>query len=114
MKKDINHTPAPGTYDVNPKWGETPGVIKMKERANRSILERRDPRPGPGDYDLNSLTHHLKNPKSALGGTGNRFPARRVDQAPGPGDYDPIPAIGSLKNRTFNVVMADEEAMRRV
>lgn len=112
-----NHTPAPGTYDVTPKW-KLSGGVRMKEPSSHSVLPRSDRRPGPGDYNvsqpLNHSGYHVKNPRSAMGGTTDRFPHRKPDGTPGPADYDPIPPVGSFQTRTFNVVMADEEAMRRV
>ena len=112
-QKDINHTPAPGTYDVTPKWGST-GVVKMKDRTTQSISDRKINLPGPGDYNIESsiYKHPHRNPKSAMGGTGDRFPHRKLDPVPGPADYDPVPVLGSFQTRTFNVVLADEEAVR--
>lgn len=94
--KDIQFTPAPGTYEIRESWtGAGKGVVPMKEKQSRSVIPLEVKRPGPGDYqvgtslDYNDDKLRGVNRRAAMGGTEKRFISEPVSAAPPPGTYNP-------------------------
>ena len=112
--KDIQFTPAPGSYDVGYDWTQVKGggVVPMKEKKSKSVISLTAKVPGPGDYDVSSSLDRqqdrskTRNSKAGLGGAEKRFlPERHDNDVPPPGTYNP--PQGLLKP-THNVYMSAE------
>ena len=110
--KDIQFTPAPGTYDVSYDWraGKGGGVVPMRDRSSRSIIPLDVQLPGPGDYNTRKTFSHDEARKStnrliSMGGTERRFVPERQTDAPPPGTYNPRE---SLIKPTHNVYLSSE------
>jgi hypothetical protein len=111
--KDIQYTPAPGSYDVSYNWKHSRGggVVPMQEHKSKSIIPLAVRLPGPGDYNVGKTLDHHDDPKkstnrnSSMGGTERRFIPERQTDAPPPGTYNPK---GGLIKPTHNVYLSAE------
>jgi hypothetical protein len=108
--KDIQFTPAPGSYDVSYKW-KVNGILPMTQHHSKSVMPTETKTPGPGDYQVGrSLDYHddkqrIVNKNSSMGGTEKRFIPERQSTAPPPGTYNPK---GGMIRPTHNVYLSAE------
>lgn len=119
-------TPAPGAYDVQPRWpGEEPARLTLLERdvfisnANRFSTGVAGPAsltPGPGAYESTRIQtidpRHMG--VAALEGRGTqstakRFgaeePAKMALNIPGPGAYNAVNPADGLVKRSYNITV---------
>jgi hypothetical protein len=110
--------PPPGTYTVNSDWtaaalkkGGRTGVLGSgSERFNRKVSENG---LGPGAYynPNDSFAKVSENPSNVMVSTERRFKSNKALPVPGPGAYDTEFLYGNLNKRTFNMTIAEQEAL---
>lgn len=107
--KDIQYTPAPGSYNVSYDWKKINGggIVPMGERKCKSVVDLTPKMPGPGDYVISTSLHQsqqkTRNRTSGMGGTEKRFNKERHDEGPPPGTYN---VEQSLIKPSHNVYMS--------
>ena len=110
--------PPPGSYNVPSDWsasalkkGGRKGVLGSgSERFNRKAMGEGG--VGPGAYHTNQgFVKAAENPKNVMVSTEKRFKPKRTQQVPGPGAYDTEFLYGNLNKRTFNMTIAEQEAL---
>lgn len=102
--------PAPGTYDLQPKW--TKGTAVVMAPSTVVCKKVQESTPGPGQYNLNRRIGNpasWRNPKNIMFSTAQREELIHKNQLDGPGPqaYDPQPLSGSLLRPSHNVLLSD-------
>lgn len=106
--------PPPGTYDVQASWitgGSGKGVLgsgsqRFKQKASDNIV-------GPGAYhNPQSFVKQGAGVSEGFISKERRFNFKaKVSDEPGPGSYNPEYLYGNLNKRTFNMTIAEQEAL---
>lgn len=98
--------PAPGTYDVQPKW-EKGSLVMAPIIVNKK--KQLEDLPGPGQYNIpRRFGAVARNPKNIMFSTSPRSDVtggKKKQMGPGPGQYD---VRGSLIRPSHNVLLSDE------
>ena len=105
--------PPPGTYDVNINW------TKQALRGGKGVLGSGSQRFKPKAVDNEVGPGAYYNPKSYIKEFGGGFVSKeerfdfkpKTSSEPGPGSYSPEYLYGNLNKRTFNMTIAEQEAL---
>ena len=106
--------PPPGSYDVTMSWSKNAlkggrGVLGSgSQRFQQKTIENE---VGPGAY-YNPQSFTKPSAGSGMGSKEKRFDFKqKISSEPGPGSYSPEYLYGNLNRRTFNMTIAEQEAL---
>jgi|TARA_B110000091_G_C13733461_1_gene440087 hypothetical protein len=106
--------PPPGTYNVKESWttgGGGKGVLGSG--SQRFKHKSTDNEVGPGAYhNPQSYIKQSAGTTESWATGEKRFDFRtKISQEPGPGSYNPEYLYGNMNKRTFNMTIAEQEAL---